>query len=572
MIPEHKDKFVAPRLLALRSSEVRHNKKGPTRKRVIHHTTPPPPTTTTTTTTAWIEYTPNAVTAEDSIPVYTNRDTGSQQQPVMSNQSWKPTHGSGIRAIAAAKVIQGQWRRYSLDSSNDDNSRTGMQKGTPTTTRGDGNAATTTVIQQWLRRLIMEVAARHQTNTTNNILPSVSSDDSSVNDRPQGGDTQGVYGLPSSSQKDEKIDNTIATSVMAKGLASTRPGASNGKSGNSYKMSRMNGNRDKRPTLSDTQKRAVVDRLKRVLDDKQGRDNEDSPGVEVLDRPVPYVASEKGNGRLVKMGEGKGRRRIGKEEGKDDNRPRPTLCKENRRQAGVVGTAVDGDDDARSPTVDGSRMEKEVSLRIPQRTIRKGISREEVMRIVWDELQRVVEKRGKVSLTRVTQVRKAAAEAARQQCDDDMHDSGDGVSGRLDGRHHHHRHRQPSVYSTLRIDTDKQHFILCSTGTATRVLLPEDTPDRKDDRKVDGVLRIPGCGIKRGISMSKAMSTARLHLETAMPGVMVHVKHIQPNGNDYTNATTPDDDGIREQYHSRAVKGHSHDQEHAQSKAERIRV
>ncbi|KAF4669394.1 hypothetical protein FOL46_001483 [Perkinsus olseni] len=372
----------------------------------------------------------------------------------------------------------------------------------------------------------MEVAARHQTNTTNNILPSVSSDDSSVNDRPQGGDTQGVYGLPSSSQKDEKIDNTIATSVMAKGLASTRPGASNGKSGNSYKMSRMNGNRDKRPTLSDTQKRAVVDRLKRVLDDKQGRDNEDSPGVEVLDRPVPYVASEKG-----------------KEEGKDDNRPRPTLCKENRRQAGVVGTAVDGDDDARSPTVDGSRMEKEVSLRIPQRTIRKGISREEVMRIVWDELQRVVEKRGKVSLTRVTQVssygptstsdgsviisflvrghsiedaiheleaqvkdptsslrtgpiesilwdkgercrlyqvcrgnskrnarvvRKAAAEAARQQCDDDMHDSGDG----------------PSVYSTLRIDTDKQHFILCSTGTATRVLLPEDTPDRKDDRKV----------------------------------------------------------------------------------------
>ncbi|KAF4699334.1 hypothetical protein FOZ63_019190, partial [Perkinsus olseni] len=186
--------------------------------------------------------------------------------------------------------------------------------------------------------------------------------------------------LPSSSQKDEKIDNTTATSVMAKGSASTRPGASNGKSGNSYKMPRMNGNRDKRPTLSDTQKRAVVDRLKRVLDDKQGRDNEDSPAVEVLDRPIPYVASEKGNGGLVKMGEGKGRRgRIGKEEGKDDNRPLPTLCKEGRRQAGVVGTTTAAvDDDARSPTADGSRMEKEVSLRIPQRTIRKGISREEV--------------------------------------------------------------------------------------------------------------------------------------------------------------------------------------------------
>ncbi|KAF4684238.1 Solute carrier 38 member, partial [Perkinsus olseni] len=640
------------------SSEVRHNKKGPTRKRVIHHTTPPPPT-------SWIGYTPNAVTAEDTIPVYTKRDTGSQQQAVMSSQSqsWKPTHGSGIRAIAAAKVIQGQWRRYSLDSSSDD-SRTGMQEGTPTT-RGDGNAATrTTVIQQWLRRLIMEVAARHQTTTTNNILPSVSSGDSSVNDRPQGDDTQGVYGLPSSSQKDEKIDNTIATSVMAKGSASTRPGASNGKSGNSYKMPRMNGNRDKRPTLSDTQKRAVVDRLKRVLDDKQGRDNEDSPAVEVLDRPIPYVASEKGNG---------------KEEGKDDNRPLPTLCKEGRRQAGVVGTtAAAVDDDARSPTADGSRMEKEVSLRIPQRTIRKGISREEVMRIVWDELQRVVvvvammrhtdeyaappaavvvvssygptstsdgsvvisflvrghsiedaireleaqvkdptsslrtgpigsilwDKEERYRLYEVCRgnskrnarvVRSTAAEAAaaRQQCDDDMHDSGDGGSRRMDGRHHH-RQQQPSVYNTLRIDTDKHHFILCGNGTA-RVLLPEDTPARKDDRKglsvdhpptllqmpnsnttpttapprppsytmVDGVLRIPGCGIKRGISMSRAMSMARLHLETAMPGVMVHVKHIQPNGNDHTNITTPDD-GIREQYHSRAFEGHSHDQGHAQ--------
>ncbi|KAF4708368.1 hypothetical protein FOZ63_030002, partial [Perkinsus olseni] len=542
MIPEHVDKFVAPRLLALRSSEVRRNKKGPTRKRVIHHTTPPP--------TPWIGYSPNAVTAEDTIPVYTNRDTRSEQQAVMSSQSWKPTHGSGIRAIAAAKVIQGQWRRYSRESSND--SRTGMQEGT-LTARGDGNAATRTVIQQWLRRLIMDVAARHQ--TTNNILPGVSSSDSSMNDRPQGDDTQGVYGQTSSSQK---IDNTI--SVMAKGSASSRPGASVGKSGNSYKMPRMNGNRGERPTLSDTQKRAVVDRLKRVLGDKQGsRDNEDSPGVEVLDRPIPYVTSEKGNGRLVKMGVGKGRkRRIHKEEGKDDNRPLPTLCKEYRRQAGVVGTtAVDGgdDDDARSPTVDGSRMEKEVSLRIPQRTIRKGIGREEVMRVVWDELQRVVEKRGKVSLTRVTQVSSygptstsdgsviisflvrghsieaamheleaqvkdttsslrtgpiesilwdkeeryrlyevcrgnskrnarvvrtaAAAAAARQQCDDDVDDRG----GRMDGRHHHQR--QPSVYTTLRIDTDKHHFILCGTGTGTaRVLLPEDTPDRNDDRKM----------------------------------------------------------------------------------------
>ncbi|KAF4737217.1 hypothetical protein FOZ63_002686, partial [Perkinsus olseni] len=254
---------------------------------------------------------------------------------------------------------------------------------------------------------------------------------------------------------------------------------------------------------------------------------------------------------------------------------------------------------------------------IPQRTIRKGISREEVMRIVWDELQRVVvammrhtdeyaappaavvvvSSYGPTStsdvviitttaISRLYEVCRgnskrnarvvrttaaAAAEAARQQCDDDMHDSGDGGSRRMDGRHHH-RQQQPSVYNTLRIDTDKHHFILCSNGTA-RVLLPEDTPDRKDDRKglsvdhpptllqmpnsnttpttalprppsytaVDGVLRIPGCGIKRGISMSRAMSMARLHLETAMPGVMVHVKHIQPNGNDHTNITTPDD-------------------------------
>ncbi|KAF4725362.1 hypothetical protein FOZ62_012221, partial [Perkinsus olseni] len=179
---------------------------------------------------------------------------------------------------------------------------------------------------------------------------------------------------------------------------------------------------------------------------------------------------------------------------------------------------------------------------IPQRTIRKGISREEVMRIVWDELQRVVvamirhtdeyaapppaavvvvssygptstsdgsvkdptsslrtgpigsilwDKEERYRLyevcrgnskrnARVVRSTAAEAEVARQQCDDDMHDSGDGGSRRIDGRHHHRQ--QPSVYNTLRIDTDKHHFILCGNGTA-RVLLPEDTPARKDDRK-----------------------------------------------------------------------------------------
>lgn len=44
--------------------------------------------------------------------------------------------------------------------------------------------------------------------------------------------------------------------------------------------------------------------------------------------------------------------------------------------------------------------------------------------------------------------------------------------------------------------------------------------------QVNGIIRIPGCGIRMDLSRSKVVNIVRQHLLREMPGVVIIIKHI----------------------------------------------